>query len=36
MRTSIVERAFMDGTELNLDNQQKQLYKKYSDKYNLK
>jgi imidazolonepropionase-like amidohydrolase len=36
MPTSIVERAFMDGTELNLDNQQKQLYKKYSDKYNLK
>ncbi len=36
MRSSTVERAFMDGVEVNLDNQQKQLYRKYSDKYGLK
>ncbi|MES2780592.1 MAG: amidohydrolase family protein [Bacteroidota bacterium] len=36
MRTSIVERAFMDGIEIDLDNQQKQLYRKYKAKYNLK
>lgn len=36
MRSSTVERAFMDGVEVNLDNQQKQLYKKYSEKYGLK
>lgn len=36
MRTSIVERAFMDGKEIELDNQQKQLYRKYKEKYNMK
>lgn len=36
MRTSIVERAFMDGKEIELDNQQKQLHKKFKEKYNLK
>ena len=36
MRTSIVERAFLEGKEINLDNQQKQLYRKYAEKYNLK
>lgn len=36
MRTSIVERAFMDGKEIGLDNQQKQLYRKFKEKYELK
>jgi imidazolonepropionase-like amidohydrolase len=35
MRSSIVEKAFMDGQEINLDNQQKQLYRKYALKYGL-
>jgi imidazolonepropionase-like amidohydrolase len=36
MRTSMVERAFMNGKEINLDNQQKQLYRKFKAKYELK
>lgn len=36
MRTSIVEQAFMEGKEIDLDNQQKQLYRKYKAKYDLK
>jgi imidazolonepropionase-like amidohydrolase len=36
MRTSVVERAFMEGKEIDLDNQQKQLYRKYKEKYQLK
>jgi imidazolonepropionase-like amidohydrolase len=33
MRTNNVELAFIKGKKLDLDNQQKQLYKKFSDKY---
>ncbi len=33
MRTNNVEFAFIKGKKLDLDNQQKQLYKKFSDKY---
>ncbi|MES2558487.1 MAG: amidohydrolase family protein [Bacteroidota bacterium] len=36
MRTSVVERAFMEGKEIDLDNQQKQLHRKFKAKYNLK
>ena len=36
MRTNNVETAFINGREINLDNVQKQLYRKYEDKYGLK
>ena len=35
MKTSIIELAFIDGRIIDLDNHQKQLFKKYSNKYNL-
>jgi len=36
MKTQQVERAFIQGKEISLDNIQKQLYAKYKDKYGLK
>jgi imidazolonepropionase-like amidohydrolase len=36
MRTNKVERAFIQGKEIDLDNVQTQLYRKYMNKYNLK
>ncbi|MCW3124403.1 MAG: amidohydrolase, imidazolonepropionase [Bacteroidetes bacterium] len=33
MRSSNISQAFIDGREINLDNKQKELYKKFSDKY---
>ncbi len=36
MRTNDVELAFIQGKKINLDNIQKQLYKKYMEKYGLK
>jgi imidazolonepropionase-like amidohydrolase len=33
MRTNNVTRAFMRGRDINLDNVQKQLYRKYKEKY---
>jgi imidazolonepropionase-like amidohydrolase len=33
MRTSIIEHAFINGAETDLDNAQKQLYRKFSKKY---
>jgi imidazolonepropionase-like amidohydrolase len=33
MRTSNISLAFIDGRQINLDNKQKELYKKFSDKY---
>jgi len=36
MRTNNVENAFINGREINLDNVQKQLYRKYKEKYGLK
>jgi len=36
MRTNNVEAAFIRGKEINLDNVQKQLYRKYKEKYGLK
>jgi adenine deaminase len=35
MKTSIIELAFIDGRIIDLDNHQKQLFKKFSNKYNL-
>jgi len=35
MKTSVIEYAFIDGRMIDLDNHQKQLYKKFSNKYNL-
>ncbi len=35
MRSSTVEQAFINGRNISLDNVQKQLYQKYSDKYGL-
>lgn len=35
MRTSVVELAYLDGKKLDLNNQQKQLYQKYADKYGI-
>ncbi len=35
MKTSVIEYAFIDGRMIDLDNHQKQLYKKFSKKYNL-
>lgn len=35
MKTSNVQQAFLDGIEIDLDNQQKQLYRKYMGKYGL-
>ncbi len=34
MKTSTIEYAFISGRQIDLDNKQKKLYKKYSDKYN--
>lgn len=36
MKTSIVTLAFIQGRELNLDNKQSQLYKRYQYKYNIR
>jgi imidazolonepropionase-like amidohydrolase len=36
MRTSSITHAYMDGKEVALDNQQKQLYRKFKQKYGLK
>jgi imidazolonepropionase-like amidohydrolase len=36
MRTNKVENAFINGREINLDNVQKQLYRKYKEKYGMK
>ena len=36
MRTNKVESAFIGGREISLDNVQKQLYRKYQEKYKLK
>jgi imidazolonepropionase-like amidohydrolase len=33
MRTSAVERAFIDGRDVSLDNKQAELYRKFSEKY---
>lgn len=35
MRSSRVSQAFIQGREINLDNKQKRLYRKFSQKYNL-
>jgi imidazolonepropionase-like amidohydrolase len=35
MRTSVVELAYIDGKAVDLNNQQKQLYQKYVDKYGI-
>ncbi len=34
MRTSQVEQAYIDGREVNLDNKQAELYRKFKEKYN--
>lgn len=36
MKTSTIEKAFISGKEIDLNNKQKELYKKYADKYQLK
>lgn len=36
MRSSNIEQMFISGQEINLDNRQKELYRKFSDKYQLK
>ncbi len=36
MRTSIITKAYIQGRDINLDDKQKQLAKKYMDKYGLK
>ncbi|NIG56902.1 amidohydrolase family protein [Chitinophaga sp. Cy-1792] len=36
MRSSVITHAFIQGREINLDNKQKQLYRKYEKKYGLK
>lgn len=36
MRTNNITRAFIQGRDVSLDNVQKQLYKRYADKYNIK
>ncbi len=36
MRTNSIETAFIQGRSINLDNVQKQLYKRYADKYGVK
>ena len=36
MKSSNIERAFIRGKQIDLDNVQKQLYKKYMTKYGLK
>lgn len=33
MRTGIVQRAFIQGRDINLDNKQKELYRKFKEKY---
>ena len=33
MKTCIIERAFIQGRDINLDNKQKELYRKYKSKY---
>lgn len=36
MRTNNITRAFIQGRDINLDNVQKQLYKRYAEKYGIK
>jgi imidazolonepropionase-like amidohydrolase len=36
IKTSNVVKAYLQGREINLDDKQKQLYKRYQYKYNLK
>ena len=36
MKSSVIEMAFINGIEINLNNQQKELSKKFSDKYQIK
>jgi imidazolonepropionase-like amidohydrolase len=36
MKSSMIEQAFIGGEELDLNNQQKELYKKFSKKYQIK
>ncbi|MCY7352469.1 MAG: amidohydrolase family protein [Cytophagaceae bacterium] len=36
MRSSVVERAWIQGRAVDLDDKQKRLYRKFSEKYNLK
>lgn len=36
MRTNNITKAFIQGRDINLDNVQKQLYKRYADKYGIK
>lgn len=36
MKTSVIEQAFIGGEEINLNNQQKELNKKFSKKYQIK
>ncbi|MCP9237480.1 amidohydrolase family protein [Lewinella sp. JB7] len=33
MRTSVVEKAYIDGRDVNLDNKQAELYRKFKEKY---
>lgn len=33
MKTNVIEKAFIKGSEVNLDDKQKRLYRKYKDKY---
>lgn len=35
MKSSVIEQAFINGEEVNLDNTQKQLYRRYADKYGI-
>jgi hypothetical protein len=36
MRSAKVEQAFIQGRKIDLDDKQKRLYKKYSEKYGTK
>jgi len=36
MKTNKIEKAFIQGRDINLDNLHKQLDKKFSDKYTIK
>ena len=33
MRSSVVEKAYIDGRDINLDNKQAELYRKFEEKY---
>jgi hypothetical protein len=35
MRSSVVQQAYIDGKQVDLNNHQKQLYQKYAEKYGL-